>query len=294
MVKLRRRENYYSELLDGLEYDRHLALLEVFNENQDVVRSEFYDEDGVMLRLEEREYRGVNLVEICVHDLEIDHVDKASYTYKGDLLVEEIEHFQHGEYYKRILKYDSEGRLTEIIKTDEKGTFLGRSTCIYESLNKIEKAYDDDGILYEEILTTYDADGNEVEIMEIEHFSEDFVNREIKTTTLGAYHDSKLVKQEVRRYGNLIFSAMNEYDSLGNLVKRIVENSEVDYVITSVAKYNTHGYLVSEIICHDEHEVLSKTLRYDLQGGVLETIETLVDEDGLSYTERIVCVNEYS
>ncbi len=282
MKKLSKRETYNSSYNNDKEYEKQLVRIENFNEQGKLILSQEMGPDEEPVVIEERIYDDGQLVEIRSDDLGMSVNQITEFKYTENRIVEEIEHFENNTYLKRILKYDEDQRLIEILQTDEENAFLGKTDYSYAPLQVIVKKYDEENSLYIEHRRVYDELENEVEHEMTEYLYDEYKKEmeETRTWTKREYEGSNLIKEEAERYGKIIFTKMNEYDASNNLIKTVVKTNEADYIITLAFQYNSQNKLISETRFNNQTEIYSKHLEYDSEMHLIEVIENSLAQDG--------------
>ena len=159
------------------------------------------------------------------------------------------------------MKYDIDSRLIEILQTDELNSYLGKTSVSYENSIKIVKKYDDEGKLYEESISKINDDGYVIKNEKIEYYPEgyDEQDREVRTFTTNTYQGKNLLKIELIRYGNIVYSEENRYDLQNNLVSTTINTNEIDYTIFADYRYNDKSLILEEILKNNEKEVYRRT-----------------------------------
>ncbi|MFT6337419.1 MAG: hypothetical protein ACJATI_004182 [Halioglobus sp.] len=282
MKLIKKVSTYYSEFYGNQEYDKYLGVEEFFDVNGDPIETKCMDKEGQVLAIEIREYFERDPTSLEIDNFESNQKQLTEYKYSSGFLMEEIEHFQNGTYFKTSYQYDQLKNIEEIQQTDENDQVLGRTLFEYAFDQKVELEYDENDTLFVKIITKFDDNNREVEIERIDYYPEGNEDREITTTTVNTYARGNLVSEEIERFGNLILDFKNQYDTHNNLISCIINNIEVDYETKLIYTHNSHNQETTETEYHDLKKVYTKEMSYDSHHSIIEIIEkTLVQDDFL-------------
>ncbi len=295
MKKLSRRETYHSQIHNEEEYERELVLVESFNADGKIIQSQTMGQVGEPALIEERSYTDGRVSEIRTHDIGLDVHQLTEFKYDEDRIVEETEHFENNAFVKRIMQYDAEHRVIEIMQTDEEQAFLGKTVYSYDTSSKTEKKYDEENFLFEEHRRVFDEQGNEVEHEMTEYLYDEYKKEteETRTLTKREFAGSLLIKEVAERFGKIIFVKTNVYDAANNLLKTEVRSNEIAYVLSLAYSYNSDNLRTSETHFRNDTEVYSKHLHYDSEQNLEAIIENQLAQDGFIISSKKSMENSY-
>ena len=185
-----------------------------------------YYEDGVVSYADGQAYNDAGLlVEVYYIDEEGTHHTEYTYAYDAaGNLVSEVEHMDEEEY-ETVYTYDAAGKLIKKEYT-EYGGYVGREEYTYNDKGLLAKAthyYGD--VKDEEIVYTYDENGNEIESVQT-YFGEDdtAVMRRVYTYDADGY----LLKLETYAAGDEVAYKMEyTYDAAHNLTSETISLGDI-------------------------------------------------------------------
>ena len=177
------------------------------------------------------------MIELIQTDLENEVVDKVTYRYQDDKLVEEKEHFASGGYYILNYAYDDQGHLLSASKSDDAGNSQGRAEFTYNNNYKesIEKQYDENGSLIHEV----EKHINDKDKIILEHDRNPALMEE---KSVYHYDDKDLLeKVEVFTDGELIILETFTYDENGKEIKMLSQDFEDESETITTQKRDEKG-----------------------------------------------------
>lgn len=294
MKTLKSRDTYFSEMYEGQEFEKHLNKSEIFDINGNLIEIKSFDAMGELVDREVRTYEGKNLIRREAHQLSVKQISVTEYNYNQDnLVIEEIEHFDGGAFFRHSYTYNESNQILEIRTSDESNQFLGREVFSYENSQHIIEKYDEQDICFEKKVTILDEQGRMIEKITTDYYADDEAKDEVTSIAVYQYEKNNLVLERVERFGVKVFEKTNEYDVSDNLVSSTVFNHEVDFEVKVAYKYNSRNMQIGEIEYHGSTPVFSQKTNYDANNNPIELIEEHLVVDGIVKTYKVEYINKY-
>ena len=284
-------KTYLCRVVNDSEVEKFLWKIEYVNENNNVIESKTFSENGEVIRFEKREFSNGNLKRLVEVDYENQVEQEKTYKYQDGLLVQERTHFENGTYYNTNYSYDKNENILSIIRVDESNVILGKEINTYESNSQLVQYFDENEFIYRQEEIEFDnskrAKKKESEEFFINEKNEEEVIESIETYEYDAIGNE--VKIEIERYNKTIYREESKYDHKNNISEITTWSNETDTISKYEFKYDHKGKKVMEALFENDKLVSKFDYFYDHQDKLVKIDKTYqeVDDYYITYRETI-------
>jgi len=254
---MKTKQYFESTIVEGEETDRRLRNIEYINQENQIVKSEIFEDDN-LVQIANFLYHNDKVIEETTEYLKADNKTTIKYQYENSLLISQEEYSNGALAQTTTYSYDQNKNQTSIIQRDE-NNFITHKILIdrNESEEVIQYSDENDFIYLQEIITK-NLQNQITNIVRSDfYFDTNNVEQEEEVTTTVDYDTKGNIQcEKLYREDKLTMELLSMYNSKN----KIEEEHEIDYLENteskSLYKYDHQDRLILESKL--ENDVLMK------------------------------------
>lgn len=289
-----RVKTFSCRVVEDQEFEYHLSLEEIYDENNNLLQSTDYSIEGKVRAEASWEYKD----DLMVLYRNVDHVsgvqNYSQFSYRDGMIVEEKDLFEDDAYQVWKYEYNEENKLVASFLTDENQAYLGEEKVIIDGLKQTKEIYDDNHFMYREEKSLFDEANNLIEREVREIFSD--VKGGMDENVIFEYYEynrnNKLIFQRSEKDGVKVFEAKFTYDHKGRGLTDEIWSIEEEGLTTVQYKYDSRDNLIQESIYKNDVLKEETIWHYDAKNRMrkVDTMALATDD----YPFRMRYYYEYS